>query len=75
MQGDPQVRGYVILDDSGIVGIVPMSYNDPMPAVEYVRKHTVLKTLVKEDKEDMISFKLRLQEEVEKYRKSKKDKN
>ncbi len=67
------IKGFVILDDAGVVGIVPAAQiNDAafLMAMEYIRKHKVLQTVVADPEEDPLDLTLRLQGYVKAWQKN-----
>lgn len=67
------LKGYVLQDESGILGIVPAgqgSDSGAQMAMEYIRKNKVLKVLYANADEDIINFVIRVQKEADNYRKT-----
>lgn len=67
------LKGFVLQDQSGILGIVPAgagSLSGAQMAMEYIRKNKVLKTLYANPDEDIIDFVIRVQKEADHYRKT-----
>lgn len=67
------LKGYVLQDESGILGIVPASQDSTsgaQMAMEYIRKNKVLEVLYAHADEDLIDFVIRVQKEADRYRKT-----
>lgn len=67
------LKGYVLQDESGVLGIVPAgaeSLSGARMAMEYIRKNKVLKVLYAHTDEDIIDFIIRVQKEAGAYRKT-----
>lgn len=67
------LKGYVLQDGSGVLGIVPAgagSDSGALMAMEYIKKNRVLKTLYADPEEDIIDFIVRVQKEADHYRKT-----
>lgn len=73
MNEDASLKGYVLEDESGILGIVPASQGSTsgeQMAMKYIRKNKVLKVLYANADEDIIDFVVRVQKEANTYRKT-----
>lgn len=67
------LKGWVLQDESGILGIVPAgqgSDSGEVMAMEYIKKNKVLKVLYANADEDIIDFVIRVQKEADVYRKT-----
>ncbi|MBI2099058.1 hypothetical protein HYT45_01425 [Candidatus Uhrbacteria bacterium] len=65
------LKGYVLKDDAGVLGIVPAAHADSggePQAWDYIRKNRILQTVYAEPDEDLVDFIIRINRLADRWR-------